>query len=175
MSIHIAGNYNFGFVDQSEYTGSVNFVPVNTTQGFWQFAASGFAVNGQTTTAPHQAIADTGTTLILLPDNIVQGYYANVPSAQNSASAGGFVFNCAETLPAYTAIIGGYQAVVPGNLIKFAPVDGNTIETSQTCFGGIQSGTGLPVAIYGDVFLKAQFTVFDGGNQRIGFAPKSGN
>lgn len=152
----------------------VNFVPVNTTQGFWQFLTSGYSVNGKATNAPHQAIADTGTTLILLPDAIVQGYYSNIPSAQNSASAGGYVFDCSETLPAYTAIISGYQATVPGELIKFAPVDGTTVENSQTCFGGIQSGTGLPVAIYGDVFLKAQFTVFDGGNKRIGFAPKSG-
>lgn len=169
---HIAGNYNFGFVDQTEFTGSVNFVPVNTSQGFWQFAASGFSVNGQATEAPHEAIADTGTTLILLPDDIVQGYYSQVPSAQNSASAGGYVFDCTETLPSYTAIISGYEAVVPGELINFAPVDGTTIQNSQTCFGGIQSGTGLPVAIYGDVFLKAQFTVFDGGNMRIGFAAK---
>lgn len=82
------------------------------------------------------------------------------------------MFDCTETLPSYTAIISGYEAVVPGELINFAPVDGTTIQNSQTCFGGIQSGTGLPVAIYGDVFLKAQFTVFDGGNTRIGFAAK---
>lgn len=170
-----AGNYNFGFVDQTEFTGSVNFVPVNNSQGFWQFTSSGFTVgnNGQAVSAAHEAIADTGTTLMLMPDAIVTQYYSQVPSAQNNAQVGGFTFDCSETLPSYTAIIGGYKAVVPGSIIKFAPVDGNTIATSQTCFGGIQAATGLPFAIYGDIFLKAQFTVFDGGNMRIGFAAKS--
>lgn len=147
------------------------------TQGFWQFQASGFAVGtgGQPTNLAHQAIADTGTTLMLMPDEAVQAYYAKVPSAQNNAQVGGFVFDCTETLPSFTAIINGYQAVVPGDIIKFAPVDGNTIATSQSCFGGLQSNSGLGFAIYGDIFLKAQFTVFDGGNMRIGFAAKSGN
>lgn len=169
-----AGNYNFGFVNQSEFTGSVNFVAVNNTQGFWQFAASGFTVgDGQATSFAHQAIADTGTTLMLMPPEAVQAYYAKVPSAQDNAQVGGVVFNCNETLPSFTALISGYKAVVPGSIIKFAPVDGNTIATSQTCFGGIQANQGLPFAIYGDIFLKAQFTVFDGGNMRIGFAAKS--
>lgn len=171
-----AGNYNFGFVDQTEFTGSVNFVSVNATQGFWQFAASGFAVgSGAPQNLAHQAIADTGTTLMLMPDSIIEAYYKQVPSAQNNAQVGGFVFDCSEKLPSFTAVISGYQAVIPGDIIKFAPVDGNTTATSQTCFGGIQSNSGLGFAIYGDIFLKAQFTVFDGGNMRIGFAAKSGN
>lgn len=164
-------------MDQTEFTGSVNFVPINSTQGFWQFTTSGFMVgqDGQAVNFPHQAIADTGTTLMLMPDEAVQAYYKQVPSAQNNVQVGGFVFDCKEQLPSFTAIVSGYQAVVPGGIIKFAPVDGATVETSQTCFGGIQSNTGLPFAIYGDIFLKAQFTVFDGGNMRIGFAAKSGN
>lgn len=171
---YLAGNYNFGFVDQSEFTGSVNFVPVNTTQGFWQFAATGFAVgSGAAQQLAHQAIADTGTTLMLMPDEAVEAYYKAIPSAQNNASVGGFVFDCTEQAPSFTAVINGYQAVVPGDIIKFAPVDGATIATSQSCFGGIQSNSGLGFAIYGDIFLKAQFTVFDGGNMRIGFAAKS--
>lgn len=130
---------------------------------------------GQPTNFPHQAIADTGTTLLLMPDQAVQAYYAQIRSAQNNAQVGGYVFDCTETPPSFTTIINGYQAVIPGDIIKFAPVDGNSIATSQSCFGGIQSNMGLGFAIYGDIFLKAQFTVFDGGNMRIGFAAKSGN
>ncbi|KAF3764385.1 hypothetical protein M406DRAFT_43159 [Cryphonectria parasitica EP155] len=168
------GNYNFGFVDESEFTGSVNFVAVNSSQGFWQFAASGFAVGqGAATALPHQAIADTGTTLMLMPDEAVEAYYQQIPSAQNSQQQGGVVFNCNDTIPSFTAVISGYQAVVPGDIIKFAPVTGDSTETSELCFGGIQSNSGLGFAIYGDIFLKAQFTVFDGGNMRIGFAAKS--
>ncbi|KAF9876708.1 hypothetical protein CkaCkLH20_05554 [Colletotrichum karsti] len=170
-----AGNYNFGFLDTTEFTGDIAFVPANTTQGFWQFTAQGFTVgsNGSAAvSAPHQAIADTGTTLMLLPDAIVSAYYQNIASAKFDNTNGGFTFNCKDPIPSFTVDMGNYKAVVPGEFIKFAPVDGQTIETSTTCFGGIQSAAALPFAIYGDVFLKSQFVVFHGGNKELGFANK---
>ncbi|GJD02653.1 endothiapepsin [Colletotrichum higginsianum] len=170
-----AGNYNFGFLDPTEFTGEISFVPANTTAGFWQFTAQGFAVgsNGSApTSAPHEAIADTGTTLMLLPDAIVSAYYQRIASAKFDSTNGGFVFNCGDKIPSFTVDLGTYKAVVPGEFMKFAPVDGETIETSTTCFGGIQSAAALPFAIYGDVFLKSQYVVFHGGNSQLGFANK---
>ncbi|KAK2038923.1 eukaryotic aspartyl protease [Colletotrichum somersetense] len=169
-----AGNYNFGFLDNTEFTGEINFIPANVTAGFWQFTAQGFGVGEGNATAalPHEAIADTGTTLMLLPDSIVSAYYRNVPGAKFDSTNGGFVFNCQEQIPSFTVDLGTYKAVVPGEFIKFAPVDGQTVETSTTCFGGIQSVGQLPFAIYGDVFLKSQFVVFHGGNNQLGFATK---
>ncbi|KAF6818150.1 eukaryotic aspartyl protease [Colletotrichum sojae] len=170
-----AGNYNFGFLDTTEFTGDITFIPANTTQGFWQFTAQGFSVGSNGTAAqqaPHEAIADTGTTLMLLPDAIVSAYYQTIASAKFDSANGGFMFNCKDQIPSFTVDMGRYKAVVPGEFIKFAPVDGQTIETSNSCFGGIQSAGTLPFAIYGDVFLKSQFVVFHGGNNELGFANK---
>ncbi|KAI2469336.1 eukaryotic aspartyl protease [Annulohypoxylon bovei var. microspora] len=168
------GNYNFGFIDNTEFTGDISFIPVNTSAGFWQFTGAGYKIaDSAAVSLPHQAIADTGTTLLLVPAQIAAAYYAQVQGAVNDASAGGYTFPCTATLPDYTAIIGDYQAVIPGDFMKFSPVDGDSFATSTTCFGGIQgSPAGFPFAIYGDIFLKSQFVVFHGGNQQLGFAAK---
>lgn len=169
-----AGNYNFGFIDRSEYTGDIAFVPVNSSTGFWEFTAEGYEVgNGGAVAASHIAIADTGTTLLFVPPQIAEAYYAQVSGAQNNALAGGYTYPCSTVMPNYTAVIGGRAAVVPGTLLTYAPIDGNTIETAKTCFGGLQpTPSSLPFSIYGDIFLKSQFVVFDGGNKRLGLAAK---
>jgi len=49
---------------------------------------------------------------------------------------------------------------------------------SQTsCYGGIQRDSGMPFSIFGDVFLKGMFVIFEApvsGQARLGFAPQSG-
>ncbi|KAI0601438.1 eukaryotic aspartyl protease [Biscogniauxia sp. FL1348] len=170
------GNYNFGFIDTSEFTGEITYVPVNTSSGFWQFTASGFSIgsSGAATSLAHEAIADTGTTLLLVPDAIASAYYAQVPGATDATqTAGGYVFPCGAALPDYHALIGSYTATIPGEFMRFAPVDGDSFDNATTCFGGIQATpAGFPFAIYGDVFLKSQFVVFHGGETKLGFASK---
>ncbi|KAH6650210.1 aspartic peptidase domain-containing protein [Chaetomium tenue] len=178
-----AGNYNFGFIDDTEFTGPLSFIDVNSTAGFWQFQSTGFSIHGGNSSAnntaasmfvpiAHTAIADTGTTLLMLPAAITQAYYLQVTGARTAAEVGGWVFPCDATLPDLTLHIGAYKAVIPGELMLFAPVDTDELETATVCYGGIQSASGMPFAIYGDVFFKAQFTVFDVEEGRLGFAPK---
>lgn len=38
------GSYDFGFIDSAKYKGSLNYINVNTANGFWQFASNGYAV-----------------------------------------------------------------------------------------------------------------------------------
>ncbi|KAK3937740.1 acid protease [Diplogelasinospora grovesii] len=162
-----AGAYEFGRVDTTKFTGQMAWVPVNTTNGFWQFATSGFAVGASTSinkTATAQAIADTGTTLMLVSQATADGYYSQVPGAANNAQVGGITVPCNATLPDLLVDVGGvYTARVKGEDINFAQVQGNT------CFGGVQPTTS-DLQIWGDIFFKSQFVAFNGGNNSLGMA-----
>ncbi|MCJ1465744.1 Type I transmembrane sorting receptor [Pseudocyphellaria aurata] len=164
------GTYSFGFIDDAKYTGEIAYVPVDNSRGFWEFKASGFAVGGESLTSTSiDAIADTGTTLLYLPSDVVDAYYRPVSGASYNSAQGGYTFPCGTTLPSITLAVGRYDAVVPGSFIEYAPID----SSARTCFGGIQSNEGIGFSIFGDIFLKSQFVVFDGSDSpRLGFAAK---
>ena len=116
------GSYNFGYIDTTEYTGSITYVPVKTTNGFWEFTGNGYAIgSGAFTSTSIDAIADTGTTLLYLPSAAVSAYYSKVSGARYVSSQGGYTFPCGATLPSITLGIGSYRAVVPGSYINYAP------------------------------------------------------
>ncbi|KAL4887333.1 aspartic protease pep1 [Aspergillus karnatakaensis] len=160
---HLApGSYDFGYIDRIKYTGSLTYTDIDSSQGFWMFRATAGS-------ARFNAIADTGTTLIMIDDDIASTYYSQIRGAQDNFFYGGWVFPCSVNPPSFTITINGYDAVVPGAHIKYAPVT----EGSSTCFGGIQGNQGLPFAILGDVFLKSQYVVFDAQGPRLGIAPQA--
>jgi hypothetical protein len=164
-----AGSYEFGAIDSTKFTGNLNWADVNTTSGFWQFSSQSFSVStgGTTNVAGGQAIADTGTTLMLVDPNVVNAYYSQVQGAVNDNSVGGITFPCSSTLPDLAVDIGGtFMATVRGDDINFAPVD----QTGTTCFGGLQATTSSP-QIYGDIFFKSNFVAFNIGNNSLGVAP----
>ena len=168
------GAYEFGRIDSSAFTGNLARIPVNANNGFWQVQADSAAVNGQE--IPIQggsAIIDTGTSLMLVQEQMVVGYYSQVQGAELNTQVGGIIFPCDATLPDLNVRLGdSYTATIPGQGMNFAEV-GTDTETGQSfCFGGLQSNQGVPFAIYGDVFFKSQFVAFQGGDEpSIGIAP----
>ncbi|TLD04078.1 hypothetical protein PgNI_11186 [Pyricularia grisea] len=160
------GAYEFGKIDTTKFTGEMKFIPVNTTRGFWQFSSDKFQVGDgavQQGTKNGQAIADTGTTLILANSATINGYYSKVSGAANDASVGGITVPCDAKMPDLKLDIGGVMAKVKGEDLIFAQVQGNT------CYGGLQATTSS-LQIYGDIFFKSQFVVFNGGNKTLGIA-----
>ena len=160
-----AGVYDFGFIDTSKYTGTVGYVPINAANGFWEFNAGSYSVGGAAPSGTvGDSIADTGTSLLLVPNSVANNYYKQVKGASYSYSAGGYIFPCSSALKAFGITIGGAVRTVPASYINYASVGGGY------CYGGVQNNQGLPFSILGDVFLKTQYVIFDGGNMRIGFA-----
>jgi len=164
------GSYDFGYLDTSAYSGSITYVNVDNSQGFWGFTAGGYSVGSATpgSTNIGSAIADTGTTLLYIPASAAKAYYAKVSGSQNSNTYGGYVAPCNSNWPAFNVKIGGTTFSVPGSYINYAQVS----DGSSTCYGGIQSNTGIGLTIFGDIFLKSKYVVFDESTStpRLGFA-----
>ena len=119
------GAYEFGRIDNTKFTGDLAWIPVNTAMGFWQFTTSAFAINGQTMkVTPSQAIADTGTTLMLVSQAVANAYYSQVQGARMDPMAGGVTFPCNTNLPDLFVDVGGkYMAQIKGDDIRFAQID----------------------------------------------------
>lgn len=138
------GSYDFGFIDSSKYTGDITYVDVNEGSGFWQFTTDGYAVgNGSITSSSYTAIADTGTTLMYVPQAAVTAYYNQIPGSSYASNVGGYIFPCANTPPSFTAVIGGSIFTVPGPYMNYGQIS-NTM-----CFGGLQSDSGIGFSIFG--------------------------
>ncbi|KAJ4339987.1 Aspartic protease snp2 [Didymella glomerata] len=173
LKYHAAGTYDFGFIDSTKYTGAITYVPVDNSQGFWGFSATGYKVGSSAAVRGEiDGIVDTGTTLIYVDDSIVDDYYSNVDGAENDSNQGGYVFPCSATLPSFSITVGGVAQTVPGRFINYSPVSSG----SSTCFGGIQSNSGVGFNIFGDIFLKSKYVIHDvsTGSPRLGFAQQAG-
>lgn len=162
------GNYNFGYIDESEHTTEISYVPIEEGTPFWKVPMSGYQVgsNRPFTQYPWSGVVDTGTTLLLVPDAIIKDYYSTIPGAHFDPYLGMMVFPCKVVAPDFTFGFDGYRGTVPGHYVNYGQA------TQSDCYGGIQSSEGIGMAIIGDVLLKAQFVVFDIGNRTVGFAGK---
>ncbi|PVH86205.1 Asp-domain-containing protein [Cadophora sp. DSE1049] len=162
-----SGSYDFGYIDASKHSGTIQYATVDSSNGFWEFPSTSYKVGTTThTSSGFTGIADTGTTLLLAGDTAVDTYYASVSGAKYSSSQGGYIFPCSATLPSYSFRIGSTAyATIPGSLMNFGSAGGSS------CFGSLQSVGGGSQNIYGDVFFNAYLGIFDASTPRFGFAP----
>ncbi|XP_029428185.1 gastricsin-like isoform X2 [Rhinatrema bivittatum] len=163
------GEVIFGGTDPTLYTGDIYWTEV-TEQAYWQIAIEEFAINGQATgwcSQGCQGIVDTGTSLLTVPEQYMDDLLASIGAEKNES--GESVLMCSEiqTMPTISFTING--ASLP--LTPSAYV----LQSNGTCFLGISSTyvpsqNGQPLWILGDVFLREYYTIFDFGNNQIGFA-----
>ena len=126
------GAYEFGRIDTSAFTGDLATVPVDSSRGFWEVDSAAASVNGQTIDIPNgKAIVDTGTSLMLVSDEMLIGYWNQVPDAQLSQEVGGVIFPCDSQLPDLQVAIGdSYVATIPGEGLNFSNVGRDSTGTS---------------------------------------------
>ncbi|KAL1839313.1 hypothetical protein VTJ49DRAFT_1641 [Mycothermus thermophilus] len=177
-----AGAYTFGYVDHERHTDELKYTNLSEGAQFWEFAYRGLHIGGQDRwylSAEEEeeeedrwrAIADTGTTLLLMGSEVAELYYADVPGARWNLTVGGiWTYPCNNSvLPEFEiGFDNGFVATIPGQFMNYTAMPDNP----EQCMGGLQVWGYDDLAIFGDVFLKAVYAVFDVGQARIGFAPK---
>lgn len=162
--------YTFGYIDQEVLdrcgVKEPHYVGIDTTKGFWQFASPSASINGKTIDrGPNTAIADTGTTLALVSDELCKQIYEVIPDAKFDEKNQGWVFPIGtpiKKLPTITFAVGDKQFEVQKEDLGFARVGGGMQ------YGGIQSRGSSKFDILGDTWLKAVYAIFDQGKKRFG-------
>ncbi|KAF9132795.1 hypothetical protein BGW39_011279 [Mortierella sp. 14UC] len=163
----VGGNYLFGGIDSTKYTGSLTYVPV-TQKGYWQIHISDASFNGVSLGQASEGIIDTGTTLVIVGDAAASAIHKKIPGSVNDPNNGWLVPCSLKTNTGNVGFkMGGQTFNVP--LADLAYEDMG--DGSGNCFSGIQGGQdGL--WILGDVFIKNNYCVFSQtSSPSIGIAP----
>ncbi|KAJ8779973.1 hypothetical protein J1605_012009 [Eschrichtius robustus] len=160
----------FGGVDSSLYTGQIYWAPV-TQELYWQIGIEEFLIGDQATgwcSQGCQAIVDTGTSLLTVPQQFMSSLLQ--ATGANEDQYGQFLVDCSniQSLPTLTFIINGVQFPLP-------PTSYILNNDDSFCMVGVEatylpSQNGQPLWILGDVFLRSYYSVYDLGNNRVGFA-----
>ncbi|KAM5538930.1 hypothetical protein V8D89_007425 [Ganoderma adspersum] len=164
----------FGCYDATKAVGPVRWNPV-ISRTYWSIALDGLSVNNtQSVSANLTAAIDTGTTLIYLPFDVADDFYALIPGSASAMQygAGFYTVPCDTTMRVALILRGETFAIHPGDFNL-----GRTDADSNDCVGGILAlGHGFPpnLAIIGDEFLKSWYSIFDYSG-RVGFARSVNN
>ncbi|KAJ3097605.1 Vacuolar protease A [Phlyctochytrium planicorne] len=161
------GEVTFGGYDSNKIAGPITYVPLNS-QTYWQFSSSGISYSAGTksgTFSVSNSIADTGTTLIILDTAAANNINKAIGASAYNATEGVYRINCASTGPDVTFKIGSGTFSLPPSAYIIGDGEGG-------CFSGITQGaSGLGgVAIFGDIFLRRYYSIYDKTNSRVGFA-----
>ncbi|KAM0735580.1 Lysosomal aspartic protease [Formica fusca] len=161
-SAGVGGELILGGIDPSHYDGNITYVPV-TKQGYWQFSLDSVLIGNNSVANGSQAIADTGTSLIVGPSDVIDVINENIGADDN----GNVDCDSLSKLPNIGFVLSGKTFnLTPNDYILQDTADDGTV----TCSSGFQ-GEESDLWILGDVFIGHYYTVFDQGNNQVGFAP----
>jgi len=170
------GEITFGGVDTDLYTGDITWVPV-TRKAYWQFTVDGVQLSNEAEGAfcqgGCQMIADTGTSLIAGPVDEIKKLNTMIGGVP--IMAGEYYINCSriDELPTISFTIGGKSFSLEGReyVLQIVKAGSNGISACISGFIGLEIPPPAgPLWILGDVFIGRYYTVFDFGNDRVGFA-----
>jgi cathepsin D len=167
------GELILGGIDSSLYNGSINYVPL-ISETYWAFSMGDVRLGNTSLdfcgSSGCNAIADTGTSLIAGPTAQIDALNQKLGAVVVNGE--GIFTSCdvINTLPTIEIVINGvtYPLTAKDYVLQVSSF-GKTECLSG--FMGIDIPTPPgPLWILGDVFISTYYTVFDFGNNQLGFA-----
>uniref|UniRef100_A0A914CFH1 Peptidase A1 domain-containing protein n=1 Tax=Acrobeloides nanus TaxID=290746 RepID=A0A914CFH1_9BILA len=154
-------------IDQNRYQGQIFWVPLIATD-YWRISLGAVFVNSIPIVVNANAIVDTGTSLIAGPPAQVQLLQRFIGAYQTAD--GTYLVNCnlLSFLPTITFNINGQNFVFTPQ--KYVIIVRNPMNTICVSGFGTTGNQGSSMWIFGDVFIRQYYTVFDHTNKRVGFA-----
>ncbi|KAL2913373.1 aspartic proteinase precursor [Polyrhizophydium stewartii] len=167
------GEIVFGAINHDHFEGPVTWAPV-TRKAYWEVELQGVKLGGKKLNVKsNKAAIDTGSSLFALPTEEADAINKALGGKKNWN--GQYVIDCSkiDSLPELSLQFGGKQFVLTGSDYVLQ-VGGGPIGGGDQCVSGfvgldIPAPAG-PLWIVGDVFLRRYYTIYDLGNNRVGFA-----
>ncbi|EJC98134.1 endopeptidase [Fomitiporia mediterranea MF3/22] len=161
------GEVVFGGIDESAYSGEINYAPVRSRE-HWEVELPKYAFGDKEFVLENTGgVIDTGTSLMYLPVDVAEKLNAQIGANNRN---GQYIVDCKKVpeLPDFTLWFNGQAYPLKGSdyIIE------NQGRSSRTCTSSFTGNDiyGDALWIIGDVFLRRYYTVFDLGNNTIGFA-----
>ncbi|CAG8634422.1 41674_t:CDS:2 [Gigaspora margarita] len=158
------GTFTLGGVDKSKFEGKITFTPVISSaenNGFWVINLEDVNVNDYSLKFSREAIIDTGTTLLIIPDGDAAAIHKKIPGSSFNEKQNLYIIPC-NTTAVVSLKFGGVNYEIPSRYLTF-----DKLSKSQ-CISGIQ--TGLDFWLVGQTFIKNVYSAFDVGRKKVGFA-----
>ncbi|KAJ3323415.1 hypothetical protein HDV06_001935 [Boothiomyces sp. JEL0866] len=167
-----SGEITIGGVDQTKFTGPINYVPL-AGETWWKFDISTvtYSVGSKSGSLSSKkyptstAISDTGTTLIIFPQDVADAINKEIGADPFDTSD--YPIDCAirNTGPLIHLKFPTFTLTIPPKFYVIAYPSG------RDCYSAITRGAGgrIPI-VFGDPLTRAYYTVYDKQNLQVGFA-----
>lgn len=167
------GELTLGGVDDTKYTGALNYVPTlksGSAAAYWGVSIASFTYGSTVLASGATGIVDTGTTLIYIP-SAAYAKYLSASGGKTDANTG---------LVSYTTKpTANFGIKIGATTYNLTPAQ-YLVPTSQYGFFGLPAGkyyswianggTGSVNTVIGQKFLENYYSVYDTTYARIGFA-----
>ena len=150
------------FGDIGHHTGEINWVNLSQ-ETYWIFDLKNSNYGSSTLTSIGQAVADTGTSLMVIPTADMKNLASKIGAKSSFLNPNAYTIDCSKIHSleniVFTIGVNNYS-LTPNQYI---------IQESNMCLLGL-SGMDINFVIIGDIFLRHYLSVFDQGNNRFGLA-----